>query len=186
MLNRRDKKIVRQTRNTFNSAVTGKIRAIVADFYNISLAELAGNSRKREYVMPRQVSIYLVIKFTDIGYQPLGRIMGRNHSSIMHSCRVVQNELEWNKSLASDVAKIELLVGDWIRKFVNGKEIRNDYYFIDLNHTYSIMQQDGKAIVFSGYEIDEIMDLLKVKRAEIREHIATGNYILEKKIKRND
>jgi len=63
----------------------------VAAAYKVSAQELAGPSRKKEIVYPRQVAIFLARELTEHSFPALGRAFGgRDHTTIMHAYRKVQ------------------------------------------------------------------------------------------------
>ncbi len=79
----------------------------VADFYNISPADLTKRSRKKEVVKPRQVAMYLLreeikLSFPDIG-QKLG---GRDHSTVIHACEKIKREESVDEPLKQELGLI--------------------------------------------------------------------------------
>lgn len=80
----------------------------VADFYNITLADLVKRSRKKEVVKPRQVAMYLLreeikLSFPDIG-QKLG---GRDHSTVIHACEKVKRDESTNEPMKQELVLIK-------------------------------------------------------------------------------
>ncbi|HXK36251.1 MAG TPA: chromosomal replication initiator protein DnaA [Candidatus Paceibacterota bacterium] len=85
----------------------------VADFYNISPADLTKRSRKKEVVKPRQVAMYLLreeikLSFPDIG-QKLG---GRDHSTVIHACEKIKREEQADEPLKNELTMIRQRVYD--------------------------------------------------------------------------
>jgi chromosomal replication initiator protein len=63
-----------------------KVAEMVADFYNISFDDLIKQSRKKEYVKPRQIAMYLVRKELDSSFPSIGDFFGgRDHTTVMHA-----------------------------------------------------------------------------------------------------
>lgn len=74
-----------------------KIAESVAEFYNISVEDLIKQSRKKEYVKPRQVAMYLIRKELDNSFPSIGDFFGgRDHTTVMHAVEKVK-ELISNK-----------------------------------------------------------------------------------------
>lgn len=58
------------------------IQDVVCKYYNLELAAIQTNSRKREIVQARQVTMYLAKKYTDSSFSHIGKIVGkRDHGN---------------------------------------------------------------------------------------------------------
>ena len=88
------------------------IRDFIAKQFKTSSAELQSKCRKREIAFPRQVAMYLARKFTDQALADIGRAFNRDHSTVVHSVRVITNSMNRNGSVKG---QIDLLT-DKIRK----------------------------------------------------------------------
>ena len=62
-------------------------------------AEIRSKSRKREYIIPRQIFCYAARKLTKMKYNEIGEFIGRDHSSIIHSCRESEKHIENNDKI---------------------------------------------------------------------------------------
>lgn len=63
-----------------------KISESVAEFYNISMDDLIKQSRKKEFVKPRQIAMYLIRKELDNSFPSIGDFFGgRDHTTVMHA-----------------------------------------------------------------------------------------------------
>ncbi len=70
-----------------------------AKFYDISYKEIVGNSRKKELVWPRQVSIYLIREELESSYPNIGEALGgRDHTTAMHAYNKIKKELTGNNN----------------------------------------------------------------------------------------
>jgi chromosomal replication initiator protein len=69
-----------------------KIAESVAEFYNISMEDLIKQSRKKEFVKPRQIAMYLIRKELDNSFPSIGDFFGgRDHTTVMHAVDKVEN-----------------------------------------------------------------------------------------------
>lgn len=69
-----------------------EIQKAVCEYYNISLNNLLSKSRKAEYVLPRQIAMYLVREIKNESYPKIGQEFGnRDHSTVMHSIQKIEN-----------------------------------------------------------------------------------------------
>jgi chromosomal replication initiator protein len=69
-----------------------KIAESVAEFYNISMEDLIKQSRKKEFVKPRQIAMYLIRRELDNSFPSIGDFFGgRDHTTVMHAVGKVEN-----------------------------------------------------------------------------------------------
>ena len=80
----------------------------VSDYYNVTLGEMIGPTRKREITIPRQVAIYLTREMTGMSLPQIGNVFGgRDHTTIMHSCKVMENTVREDPGMKSLVNSIK-------------------------------------------------------------------------------
>jgi chromosomal replication initiator protein len=81
-----------------------KISESVAEFYNISMEDLVKQSRKKEYVKPRQIAMYLIRKELDNSFPSIGDFFGgRDHTTVMHAVDKVENLIKSKESFKQEV-----------------------------------------------------------------------------------
>lgn len=80
----------------------------VCNHYNVSLSSVSSRSRKKEFVMARQVSMYLAQKYTKMPASRIGKLVGgRDHSTVIHSCSKIESLLKVDKSFYAELSSIE-------------------------------------------------------------------------------
>jgi chromosomal replication initiator protein len=80
----------------------------VCDHYNVAQQHVFSKSRKRNYVLVRQVSMYLAQKYTKMPASRIGQLIGgRDHSTVIHSCSTVEQRLKVDKAFCSEINSIE-------------------------------------------------------------------------------
>ena len=80
----------------------------VCQHYNVTPANINSRSRKKDYVMARQVSIYLAQKYTKMPASRIGRLVGgRDHSTVIYSCNQVERRLKIDQKFSSELTSIE-------------------------------------------------------------------------------
>jgi chromosomal replication initiator protein len=80
---------------------------IIADFYNIAEESIYEKTRKKEIIKPRQVTMYILREDFNISYPSIGEKMGgRDHTTVIHSCEKIKNDLKNNDELASEINQI--------------------------------------------------------------------------------
>ena len=80
----------------------------VCTHFNVTTSDVNSRSRKREYVMARQVSMYLAQKHTKMPASRIGKMVGgRDHSTVIHSCAQVERRLKVDSKFSDEILSIE-------------------------------------------------------------------------------
>lgn len=80
----------------------------VCNHFNVSPSAVGGKSRKRDFVVARQVSMYLAQKYTKMPASRIGKLVGnRDHSTVIHSCTQVENRLKVDKDFLAEIESLE-------------------------------------------------------------------------------
>lgn len=80
----------------------------VCRHYEVTPNAVKGRSRKRELVIPRQLTMYLAGKYTNIPATRIGRMIGnRDHSTVLHSIAQIEKMIMTDKAFAAELEKIE-------------------------------------------------------------------------------
>ena len=80
----------------------------VCHHYGISQQSVFSKSRKRSYVQVRQVSMYLASKYTRMPAGRIGQLIGnRDHSTVIHSCNIIEQRLKVDQAFQSEISSIE-------------------------------------------------------------------------------
>lgn len=81
--------------------------ASVAQFFDVSVEDLLGTSRKKELVEPRQISMYLMREELHTSFPSIGNELGgRDHTTAMHACTKIAAQLETDEKLKQDLVLI--------------------------------------------------------------------------------
>ncbi len=79
----------------------------VAKYYSLGKRQLLGDSRALPIVRPRQILMYLLRMYVDLPLQEVGRIVGRDHSTVMNAVEKVTNLLSTNVDIQEDIRGIK-------------------------------------------------------------------------------
>jgi chromosomal replication initiator protein len=79
---------------------------LVSGQFNVSLKDLQSKSRKKAITVPRQIAMYLSRKHTEDSLADIGRVFNRDHSTVLHSIKVISNKLLRDTSVH---AQLEIL-----------------------------------------------------------------------------
>lgn len=84
------------------------IQKVIAENYQISVADLKSKKRDKKYVVPRQIAIYIARELTEMAYIELGNEFGgKDHSTIMTAYKKVAEQIKIDPTLES---KIQLYI----------------------------------------------------------------------------
>lgn len=85
-----------------------KVLRAVAEFYEIEERDLMHRSRKKDYVRPRQIAMYILREELKISFPSIGeRFGGRDHTTAIHSCEKIAEELKTNPELEEEIRTIK-------------------------------------------------------------------------------
>lgn len=88
------------------------IMNVVAEHFGVSVADITSSKRNSEFVLPRQIFMYLCREMIDIPFKSIGNLLGKkDHSTIMHGVDKIKKEIQNNEDIKNKV--------DIIRKKIN-------------------------------------------------------------------
>lgn len=73
---------------------------IINDLNEFAEVDLKMRTRKRYVLEPRQVACYLIRQNTELSLMKIGKILGIDHSSVIHSVDVVRELRKYDKVFA--------------------------------------------------------------------------------------
>lgn len=71
-----------------------KIQRHVADYYDIRVSDITGNKRPQNIAFPRQIAMFLSRELTEESLPSIGETFNRNHATILHACKAIQEKVE--------------------------------------------------------------------------------------------
>lgn len=87
------------------------IQRKVAEHYNIRLADMMGPKRARNVARPRQIAMYLSKQLTSRSLPEIGRRFGgRDHTTIMHGVRKIEELLVEDSAMVEDIAVLKRML----------------------------------------------------------------------------
>lgn len=85
-----------------------EIQEAVCEYYNLDVKDIQTKSRKREVAQARQVAMYLARKYTKKSLAVIGSEIGnRDHATVLHACKTVENLIETDKTIRQSLDTIE-------------------------------------------------------------------------------
>lgn len=89
------------------------IQKVVCGYFNIPLEVMLSKTRKVEIVTARHIAMYLSRKLTKEPLVSIGEKCGKkDHATVLHACKVVENTMDTNKSFKKELENIERKIKD--------------------------------------------------------------------------
>lgn len=80
------------------------VQRIVADYYDIRFSDMTSKRRPQEVAFPRQVAMYLCRTNTSFSLPSIGNSFGRNHATVIHACRLVEDKMKGDADFRRTIA----------------------------------------------------------------------------------
>ena len=95
-------------KNTAREISIDFIQKIVCDYFDIPVDAINSKTRKRDIVQARQLAMYYSKKHTKASLATIGLHCGnKDHATVLHACRTVNNLIETDKQFRTYVEEIE-------------------------------------------------------------------------------
>lgn len=83
----------------------------IAQYYEIPEKSIYEKTRKKEVVKPRQVIMYMLREEFNVSYPTIGeKLGGRDHTTVIHSCEKIKEEMKANTALDQEIEHIRTLI----------------------------------------------------------------------------
>jgi len=83
------------------------IMEVTATFFGVTLEDLCGNSREKDFVQARQMAMYLCRELTDLSLPKIGQQFGnRDHTTVMHADRKIRTLMAEQRIVYNQVAEL--------------------------------------------------------------------------------
>jgi chromosomal replication initiator protein len=84
------------------------IQSAVAKHFRLRVQDLKSTTRARAVALPRQIAMYLIRKYTGIGFKEIGHCFGgKDHTTILHACSKIEKGLEEDAGIRDSVEAIQ-------------------------------------------------------------------------------
>lgn len=182
-------KIIRSTsKQKQDDALVEFIKILVSNKYGFTTHDCTSKIRKRDNVMFRHICMYMIYKNTNLSLASVGKHFTVDHSTVVHSNKVINNHLFWDKKLKEDLAELQQTITAKCQTM--NFDLHEEFYYVELNEIDSIKLTNNKSLVLSGFTPQQLgyianklftdEEFLKMGEfLETRNHKNTGMYILE-------
>jgi chromosomal replication initiator protein len=84
------------------------IQKKVAEHFDIRLADMTSKRRPENIAFPRQIAMFLSRRLTETSLSAIGEAFGgRDHGTVLHACRIVQDRMEVDSNVRQVVSLLE-------------------------------------------------------------------------------
>ena len=81
---------------------------MVAEHFSVSSDDITSKKRNSEFVLPRQVVMYLCRNMLDISLTNIGKILGKkDHTTIIHGIKKIEEDIITNEELKNKIDRIK-------------------------------------------------------------------------------
>ena len=81
---------------------------VVAEHFNISKEDITSKKRNSEYVLPRQIIMYLCRHLTETSLQMIASLLGKkDHSTVIHGVEKIEDKIKTDEDLANKIETIK-------------------------------------------------------------------------------
>ncbi len=95
-------------KNTSREVSIDYIQKVVCDYFDLPIELLKSKTRKREVVQARQIAMFFAKKLTRSSLANIGSYCGgKDHATVLHACRTVNNLMETDKEFKGYVDELE-------------------------------------------------------------------------------
>lgn len=105
------KNLIKNSAKPKKAVSVKEITKAVASFFNIEETDIYEKTRRKEVVKPRQLVMYILREDFSVSYPLIGqKLGGRDHTTVIHSCEKIKEELKLNSSLEQEINQIRAMI----------------------------------------------------------------------------
>jgi len=79
----------------------------ISKYYDIDPKIIKSNTRKQEFILVRQIAMYVIREVTDISLPKIGEgFGGKNHSTVLHSIEKVESKIKTDENFKNEIEEL--------------------------------------------------------------------------------
>ena len=84
------------------------IQSAVASYFHLRVHDLKSTTRTKTVALARQISMYLIRKYTSLGFKEIGQCFGgKDHTTILYACNKIEKACEEDPATQEMIEKIQ-------------------------------------------------------------------------------
>ena len=95
------------SKNIKKRVTVPNIQKVVEEYYGINHNELVGKKKDRDIAYARQLAMYLCYKLLDVTVSFIGNSFNRDHSTVLHSIKVIEDKIKNNRDINEEIEVLE-------------------------------------------------------------------------------
>ena len=104
------KKLIKNNIKPSKNVSIQNIVKTISDFYEVSEENIYEKTRRKEIVRARQLIMYILREDFNISYPLIGqKLGGKDHTTVIHSCLKIKNDLKNDQNLVRDIEQIRTM-----------------------------------------------------------------------------
>lgn len=105
------KQIIKNSTRPRKTLAVSDVVEKVARYFDIDPSSIYEKTRRKEVVKPRQLIMYILREDFQVSYPAIGQKMGgRDHTTVIHSCEKIKNQLKEDTELEEEVTQVRMLL----------------------------------------------------------------------------
>jgi hypothetical protein len=183
-MKKEDEQLFTDSEQVIQNKLMDFILKVVQNYYDVNEDYYKRKTRKYEILFPRQVAMYLIRQNTKLSLNSIGEKFGnKNHATIINGVKRIKGYVDVDKQIRMEVKDIQQTITLKSSSAIEGYNLNEVFYYIDLNDFDSLRIGENKSILLAGFSEQELEQLKSVFVGieEFRKHNNTGMYILEKR-----
>ena len=105
------KNLIKSNQKPKRAVAVKDIVKVISDFYSVEEGSIYEKTRRKEVIKPRQVIMYILREDFNISYPSIGeKLGGRDHTTVIHSCEKIKEDLKNDQSLGQELSQIRNLL----------------------------------------------------------------------------
>lgn len=154
------------------------IQKVTSDYFNIPIDSLQLKTRKREILQARQIAMYFSKLLTKSSLASIGAQIGnKDHATVLHACKTVNNLYDTDKFFRNDVDEIEKRIKE-VKESIKSKPTLKQIFMCGLINRYSL-SVCCKVAFEIGYNLKLICDYTTLSNEKISDLINQQDIFLK-------
>ena len=105
------KQLIKNSTRPRKSLAVSDVVDKIAKFFDVEPSSIYEKTRRKEVVKPRQLIMYILREDFQVSYPAIGqKLGGRDHTTVIHSCEKIKNDLKNNPELEEELGQVRMLL----------------------------------------------------------------------------
>jgi chromosomal replication initiator protein len=87
------------------------VQQVVCDHFKININELKNNKRTKNFVLPRQIAMYLIRNMTRHSLPEIGKSFGgKDHTTVLYACKKIEENFDHDREIKYIIEKLSTIL----------------------------------------------------------------------------